>query len=356
MTTAKEVAASLGLSVSTVGRALSDDPRISAETKVRVARAAESMGYVVNRAAQMMRGAPSDIIGVVVPDISNGFYATIAHALSGVFARNQFQMMMGETADDRTAELRQIRGFVAAQVAGVVVVPTARPAPETVRLLRGLPHVQLLRNVPVLSQQRFGIDDEQSLRQATKHLIELGHRRIAFVGGTPDLSTGAARWRGYAEELRGAGLTVEPALSELGPPSSVAHGQAAVGRLTAMPDPPTALVTGSVQATRGVLEGLLARRTDVPGELSVVGFGDELGWSWWGPGLTTLSLPVQQLATTCALWLLDRLSAVGATAAATAAGDGYSSTSPGTLVIRGSTAAPAGLVPGQQDRVRPAAY
>ena len=111
-----------------------------------------------------------------------------------------------------------------------------------------------------------------------------------------------------------------------------------------------------MQATRGVLEELLARRTDVPGQLSVVGFGDELGWSWWGPGLSTLSLPVQQLATTCALWLLDRLSAVDAAASATAAGDAYSSTSPGTLVIRGSTAAHAGLVFDLQNGVRPAAY
>ncbi len=356
MTTAKDVAASLDLSVSTVGRALSDDPRITTATKMRVVQAAESMGYVANRAAQMMRGASSDIVGVVVPDVSNGFYATIAHALSEVLTRNQFQMMLAETADDRTSELRQVRGFAAAQVAGAIVVPTPQPAPETVRLLRGLPHVQLLRNVATLTPQWFGIDDERSLHQATKHLIELGHRRIAFVGGTPDLTTGAARWRGYAGAMRDAGLSIEPAWGELGPPSSVAHGRAAVDRLSALPDGPTALVAASVQATRGVLEELLARGADVPGELSVVGFGDEVGWSWWGPGLTTLSLPVQQLATTCALWLLDRLSAADATAATAAAGGAYSSTSPGTLVVRGSTAAPSDHATRQQSSSRSAAH
>ncbi len=354
MTTAKDVAASLGLSTSTVGRALSDDPRISAATKKRVARAAESMGYVANRAAQMMRGASSDIVGVVVPDISNSFYATIAHALSEVLARNGYHMMLGETADDPGSELRQVRGFAAAQAAGAIVVPTARPTPETVRLLSALRHVQLLRSVATLSPQWFGIDDEGSLRQATKHLIELGHRRIAFIGGTPDLPTGAGRWRGYAETLRGAGLNVEPSLSALGPPSSVAHGHEAVDRLLALPAPPTALVTGSVQATRGVLEELLARGTVVPGQLSVVGFGDEMGWSWWGPGLTTLSLPVQQLATTCALWLLDRLSAD--TSVSTAATGAYLSTSLGTLVVRGSTAAPADRTTDLQDSLRPATH
>ena len=297
MTTAKDVAVSLGLSVSTVGRALSDDPRISAETKARVVRAAEAMGYVANRAARMMRGASSDIVGVVVPDISNGFYATIAHALSETLARNRYQLMLGETADDPTAELRQVRGFVAAQVAGAIVVPTAQPAPATVRLLGTLPHVQLLRRSALLGPQWFGIDDEQCLRTATEHLTGLGHRRIAFVGGTADLPTGAARLLDRA-------------------------------------DPPTGIVTASVQATRGVLEALLERGTDVPGEVSVVGFGDEAGWSWWGPGLTTISLPVQQLATACALWLLDRLGNPAPEPAP------FASTSPGALTVRGSTAPP----------------
>lgn len=336
MTTAKDLAASLGLSVSTVGRALSDDPRISAKTKARVVRAAEDVGYVANRAARMMRGASSDIVGVVVPDISNGFYATIAHALSETLARNHHQLMLGETADDPTAELRQVRGFVAAQVAGAIVVPTAQPAPATVRLLGTLPHVQLLRRSALLGPQWFGIDDEQCLRTATEHLTGLGHRRIAFVGGTADLSTGAARQRGYREGLAAAGVPVDPALVELGPPSSVEHGRRAVTRLLDRADPPTGIVTGSVHATGGVLEALLERGSGVPGEVSVVGFGDEAGWSWWGPGLTTVALPVQQLATACALWLLDRL--------AKPVGDAdvapFSSVSPGVLTVRGSTALP----------------
>ncbi|WP_433622162.1 LacI family DNA-binding transcriptional regulator [Nocardia sp. CA-120079] len=336
MTTAKDLAASLGLSVSTVGRALADDPRISAETKARVARAAENTGYIANRAARMMRGASSDVIGVVVPDISNSFYATIAHALSETLARNQYQLMLGETADDRTAELRQIRGFAAAQVAGAIVVPTALPTPATVRLLQTLPHVQLLRNSAALSQQWFGIDDERSLRMATEHLTALGHRRIAFVGGTADLPTGAARQRGYQEALAAEGLPIDPTLIELGPPSSVEHGRSAVARLIDRADPPTGIVTGSVQATRGVLEALLARGVDVPDEVSVVGFGDEAGWSWWGPGLTTIALPIRQLARTCALWLLDRL----ANPAAATALAPFSSISPGVLTVRGSTSPP----------------
>lgn len=96
---------------------------------------------------------------------------------------------------------------------------------------------------------------------------------------------------------------------------------------------------GSIQLTLGVLEELSAQGVKVPGELSVVGFGDEPGFSWWGPGLTTIGLPIQEMATSCALWLLRRLKNEPEN-------DGpYTSVSPGSLVLRGSTAPLDGKVP-----------
>jgi LacI family transcriptional regulator len=111
-----------------------------------------------------------------------------------------------------------------------------------------------------------------------------------------------------------------------------------VRALLAAPSPPTAVVTAAVPVTRGVLEALYADRVPVPGQLSVVGFGDEPGFSWWGPGLTTMALPVRALATACGAWLLHRLQAP---AGAGRRDEPFASVSPGTLVLRGSTAAPA---------------
>jgi LacI family transcriptional regulator len=116
----------------------------------------------------------------------------------------------------------------------------------------------------------------------------------------------------------------------------VDHGREAVRRLLKGPDAPTALVLGSIQLTQGVLEELSEQGVKVPGELSVVGFGDEPGFSWWGPGLTTIGLPIQEMATGCALWLMRRLKTKPGN-------DGpYTSVSPGSLVLRGSTAPPDG--------------
>ncbi|WP_405625523.1 LacI family transcriptional regulator [Streptomyces sp. NBC_00016] len=336
MITTRDIAERLGISVSTVGRALSDDPRISEETKFRVRQAASDMGYVGNRAARMMRGASSNVIALVIPDIRNSFYSTIAHELSKNMEAEGFQLMLSETDDDRMVELRHLRELSANRVAGVIIVPTARPHNDSVKLLRGLPHLQLLRRHPSLGAQWFGVDDHEALREATAHLVAQGHTRLAYVGGPEELPTGAERLRGFHSALRDGGLPDDAGRTELGPPSSVDHGRQAVRRLLSGPDAPSALVLGSIQLTLGVLEELSRQGVKVPEDLSVVGFGEEPGFSWWGPGLTTIGLPIQEMATGCALWLLRRLK--------TKPGDDspYTSLSPGSLVVRGSTAPPQG--------------
>ncbi|MFC8142526.1 LacI family DNA-binding transcriptional regulator [Streptomyces paradoxus] len=339
MITTRDIAERLGVSVSTVGRALADDPRISEETKFRVRQAASDMGYVGNRAARMMRGASSNVVALVIPDIRNSFYSTIAHELSKNMESEGFQLMLSETDDDRTAELRHLRELSANRVAAVIIVPSARPHSESVKLLRALPHVQLLRRHPSLGSQWFGVDDREALRRATAHVVAQGHTRIAYLGGPEELPTGAERLRGFRSALREGGLPDDAGRAELGPPSSVDHGRETVRRLLSGPDVPTALILGSIQLTLGVLEELSRQGVKVPQELSVVGFGDEPGFSWWGPGLTTVGLPIQEMATGCALWMIRRLKTEPGN-------DGpYTAVSPGSLVLRGSTASPDGETP-----------
>jgi LacI family transcriptional regulator len=334
MITTRDIAERLQLSVSTVGRALADDRRISEQTKLRVRQAAVEMGYVGNRAARIMRGASSKVVGLVIPDVRNSFYATVAHELSTVVDAQGFQLILAETNDDRTVELRQLRELSASRVAGVTIVPTARPHRDAVGLLGNIPHVQLLRRIPSLAPHWFGVDDHEVLREATSHLLDQGHARVGYIGGSEELPTGAQRLQGFRDALRehrrprGAGVV------ELAPPSSIDGAAAAVRRLLARPSAPTALVLGSVQHTVGVLEELFRAGVKVPDELSVVGFGDEPGFSWWGPGLTTMRLPMQDIAAACGLWFVRRLEG------GSSSRQPYSSVSPGSLIVRGSTASP----------------
>ncbi len=345
VTTAKDIALKLNISPSTVGRALSDDPRISAATRQRVMEAAVELGYVVNRAARMMRGVPSNLVGLVVPDIRNSFYYTIAHALSKCLEAEGYQLMLSETDDDRNAELRHLRELASANVAGIIIVASARPLPESARLLAATPHIQLLRRHQALGDQWFGIDDTAALEMATRHLVGLGHRNIAYIGGSPDLPTGMARLQGFRNALKGVGGA--RAHEEVGTPSSTQVGSDALARLLALPDPPTAMVLGSVPTTHGVLQACNDRGIRVPQDLSVVGFGDEPGFRWWGPGLTTLSLPVSELATASGLWFLQQLKsrAVAMTP--------HSAVSPVQLLVRGSTGPAPVALAAAPSRARP---
>lgn len=330
MVTIKDIAAQLNVSASTVGRALADDPRISAGMKKQVVKVAEEIGYVANRAARMMRGASSNLIGLIVPDIRNGFYSTIAHALSKCLGQENLQLMLSETADDRDVELKHVREMLGANIAGVILVPSVRPHPEAVRLLKFTPHIQLLRRYPALGEQWFGIDDMQALYQGTKHLVDLGHRHIAYIGGAEAIPTGAARLRGFRSAIAEASPSAS-GLEELGPPGELDFGSQAVRRLLSLKRPPTAVITGAVQHTLSVLDELQEMGMQVPRDLSVVGFGNERGYKWWGPGLTTMDLPVSELATACGLWFVHQLRQKSA------AWPAYSSVSPGTLIVRGST-------------------
>lgn len=336
MTTAKDLATDLGLAVSTVGRALANDPRISPATTARVQAAAAATGYMVNRAARMMRGARSNLVGLVLPDIRNSFYSTIAHALSTCLGQGGFQLALSETSDDPPLELRHLRELASAKAAGILIVPSISPHADSAALLTLTPHLQLLRRQATLGAHWFGIDDVGALDGATRHLLQGGHRRIAYIGGTADLSTGANRLAGFQQALAGTAAAAR-AVIELGPPADSDFGRDAVRRLLQLRPPPTALVTGSVRITQGVLQELHGRGVRVPGDLSVVGFGDELGFDWWGPGLTTVALPVAELATAAGRWFMQhRLQASGPTVPGPAP---HSVMLPTHLIERGSTRA-----------------
>lgn len=333
MITLKHIAERLDISVSTVGRALAGHPRIGRETRERVRAKAEELGYVRNRAASVMRGGSSHLIGLLVPDIQSTFYSMVAQKLSDCIEKEGFHLALSLTGDDRDVELEQMKELVSARVAGIVTVLSAAPRRETIAMLKMVPHVQLLRRIPGLGDW-FGMDEDRAICEATTYLLELGHRRIGFIG---DLifSTGVSRYEGYCKALSGFKLKVNKKLVELGPPN-VRFGAESVSRLLSRQPRPTAIITTSVQITLGAAEQIMAMKLDVPREVSVIGYGDGPWQQWWGPGLTTLRLPTEDLATGCGLWLLHAMR----TGRSNSNRHPHVAITPSMLVKRGSTAPP----------------
>lgn len=325
----KDIATMLGVSVSTVGRALADRPEISDAMKARVREVAAEHGYVPHSAARAMRTGHSSQIGLIVPDIRNDFYGASAMALARCCEAAGFQLVLAATNDDPESELRQVRGFIEARVAGVVIAPTPAPRRETLSMLGRVATVELIREVA--GQAWFGIDDRRGIEVATQHLIGLGHRRIAYLGGEERLSTGRERLAGLRTAFALAGLAVPEDLVRLGAPDA-AFAEAAFAELWAAAARPTALVTAGAGLTVGALEALGRLGIAVPGELSIVGFGDAPWFRWWGPGLTTMALPVYDVAFACGDYLLRQIQD-GATKGAPP----YRAMHTPTLVVRGST-------------------
>jgi LacI family transcriptional regulator len=302
MITIKHIAERLDLSVSTVGRALTDHPRISRETKDRVNLVAKELGYIANTAARVMRGGSSHLIGLLVPDIRSGFYSTVAQALSKQLEGQGFHLALSIAEDDRDTEMQQVRELLSARVGGIIIVPTAAPRRETLSLLKMVPHVQILRRLAALGDW-FGMDDERAIQDATQHLFELGHRRIGFIGDVI-FPTGKARYAGFRKAHAKAGHPFDEDLVALGTPD-IRFGEEAAMRL--MTKKPTAIITSSVLTTQGAIDRLLTLRVAVPDALSFVGFGDGQWQKLWGPGLTTLQLPAEAIGKECGRWFLDQL-------------------------------------------------
>ncbi|MCA1644255.1 MAG: LacI family transcriptional regulator [Chloroflexi bacterium] len=304
--TIKQIASRLGVSHSTVSRALNDHRHTSEATKERVRIAARTMGYIPHGPARAMRGARTSLVGLIIPDIQNYFYATVARVIAQTCAARSLQLVLAVSEDDAALEYRHAMALREAHAGGIIVVPCAAIQRRTSVLLNGSPTVQLVRTSPQLHGQSVAIDDRLGTRTATEHLLAQGHRRLAFVGGPPALSTGRSRLAGFSEAVAATGLSIGDMAVELGPPrGDFAH--AATVRILDRPSRPTALVLGGAELAVGALTAVRDAQLRVPEDLSLVGYGDPEWFRLWSPSLTTVGLPVEEVASTTAALLFQMM-------------------------------------------------
>ena len=218
---------------------------------------AKELGYIANSAARVMRHARSSMVGLIIPDVENDFYAAVAKVTAEQCARENLQLVLAVTEDDADLEYRHIRSLREALAAGVVITPSAS---STLDLLRGMVNVQLLRAHPSLESDFVGLDETGGIFTGTKHLIALGHRRLAFIGGPKGLSTTEERYSGFCAALVAAGLSADAAPAEFVPPRP-AFGEEATKRLLRRKSRPTAVVIASPQLTVGASEAIGQDRT-----------------------------------------------------------------------------------------------
>ncbi len=303
MVTIKDIAEDTGLSPATVARALGDSGSVRPETRAKVREAAARLGYVASSAARSMRRQSSNMVGLIVPDIVNRFYSEMARIMANACDAHGLHFLLAVTDDDPDRELKQMRAMVSARAAAVALVPGPNTNSGMDALISRQPFAQLVRKSPHLTSDWFGFEEESGLRQATTHLLGLGHRKILLLCSRGQLSTGSERQKGYRDAYAAQGVSVDESLIRAGSPT-FEFGRTA---LADIPESVTAIIAAGTMLTEGAADILAKRNISVPRDLSFVGFGVENWHTWWHGGMTRVVPPVDMLAETSIQHLLARI-------------------------------------------------
>ncbi|MCX0272909.1 LacI family transcriptional regulator [Nocardia zapadnayensis] len=291
-----DVAVAAGVSRSTASRALSGSSLISAETRAAVETAARTLGYRPNRAASALRSKRSHLIGLVMNNLLNATFHTVAEVVQKRASAGGFQVILCITDADPGRENDVLAMLGEHAVDGTIVIGSGRSAAVSNTLLsHGRAVVNLIRSVPGSNASTVLADDLDGARDATAHLLALGHRRIGYIGGTADATSGRERFEGYRLALADAGIEVDDDLVRKGP-FTTEFGAAAVDSLLDGPAPMTALYAANHEAVFGILPTLSGRGVSLPDELSLVCHEDMPWLAMWKPAITVVDNGAAQLA------------------------------------------------------------
>ncbi len=307
-TTVKDIARRAGVSHSTVSRALHHSSLISAETTGRIEQLASEMGYSPSAAARTLKTRRSLVLGVVLSSIEDPFFSEILQGIEEEVQGSGYSLFIAAAHRNPQREQEIVRAMVEHRVDGVIICSTSFSTEQSGQLLQfGLPLVVV--NNQAVEDFRYSIyhDDLDGSRQITKHLIELGHHRIAYIGNSLAGRSSLDRLDGFRREMNAHALAVpaEYVIEAAGgrPP----EGAAVLDHFLALPKRPTALICYNDMLALGVLKGLHQSGLDVPRDISVAGFDNIVFSAYTQPPLTTFDQPKRLMGGEAAHLLLGLL-------------------------------------------------
>lgn len=338
--TIAHVAAAAGVSAMTVSNVLNDRPGASVKTRESVLMTARRLGYVPNLAARGLKGGRTGLVGVVALDLTSQYGLEVVRGIADELAGAEMEVLISATYQDAGRERERVAFLTNGLVDGVLLIAPVLEE-STVEVLRaaGRPVVVVDPRRMDVPLPRVVVDNYHGMRGAAQHLIGLGHRRIAYLGGDRDFDSAAERRRGFGDAMRLAGLPVDGAMvrdcafSYEGGVAAAADLLAAAGLRTSDAYP-TAVLAASDAIAFGAIDAARAHGLDVPGQFSVVGFDDIPQAAQSFPGLTTVRQPLHDMGATAVRMLLADM-------AGTAVTDRTQLET--TLVVRGSTVPNQGL-------------
>ncbi|MBI5282380.1 MAG: LacI family DNA-binding transcriptional regulator [Candidatus Solibacter usitatus] len=327
----KDIARLARVSHSTVSRALSGSTLISPETAGRIRKIAEESGYRPSAAARSLVTSRTATIGVVVTSIADPFAAEVVLGIEDAANDHDYSVILANSNAQPEREVRVVRAFEERRVDGIIVTSSRVGAIYVDMLSQTQVPIVLLNNQhPSEFMHSVMIDNVAGGLDATRHLVGLGHRRIAYIGDRFGCQSDTERFGGYRSALD---LAYLPFL-----PEYVAHGDGkpdggapAMESLLSLPSPPTAVFCYNDMTALGAIRAISARGLRVPADISIVGFDDLFFAQYSAPPLTTVRQPMRDMGRLALETLLQLLSG-----AATQPNIKV----PGELIVRQSTSAP----------------
>jgi LacI family transcriptional regulator len=306
-TTIIDVAGKAGVSFATVSRVMNNDVHVRHETRERVLKAMQELGFVANRQARSLAGGKSNTMGVLVPDLGTGYIGEIIRGIDAELSLTDMDLVLYTTHRTASKEANYVANLARGMVDGLLLVLPRSPIDFIGTLTeRNFPFVLIDHQGTGKDCPAVGATNWQGAYNATEYLIELGHNRIGFITGSMDLGCAVERLEGYRSALRTYHIADAPELIYEGT-FFQPDGFAGASALLDLPVPPTAIFASNDVMAMGVMDSVRTRGLRVPDDVSIVGFDDIPQASVIRPALTTINQPLEKMGRVAAQMLMDLL-------------------------------------------------
>ncbi len=306
----KDVASRAGVHPSTVSRVLNPATRsmVSDSLAKKISRIAEELGYRRNPLASGLRTQKTYTVGIILPDITNPVFPPIVRGAEHTLDARGYNAILADSGSKQRSEKEIVENMKARHVDGLIIAAARRKDPIVDECIdQAIPLVLVNRTVDKHNVAAVINDDELGIELALEHLIELGHRRIAYVGGPQNTSTGFVRYRTFLKASKKLGLDIDRDLISNAKDYTELAGQATLARIMEHGKEFSAVLTANDLLALGCYDAMQERGLNCPNDISVTGFNDMPYVDRFSPPLTTLHIPLDELGVQAALLLLERI-------------------------------------------------
>lgn len=307
MVTIREIAETAGVSIATVSRVLSNSPHpVSPHTRSLILRVAADLGYSPNRAARSLRTDRSSLIGVILDNFSSNWAPIIIRGIQDVLYKNDYFSLVVNIPWEIHSQSEVVQNLLGHSVEGFIFVETWHPVSERLDMLSSKPYVIVHRLFHESDPFSVIPDEIYNSSLMVQHLIDLGHRDIAYIAGPADYFSSEQRLTGYRTTLERAGIPFRADWVVRGE-WKVSQGYQCAQQILSLPDRPTALAAANDQLAYGALLAAQDSGLNVPGDLAIVGYDNDEIARIANPTLTTVTLPLFRMGQAAAENLLGQV-------------------------------------------------